>query len=35
MGATCPIILLSRSDSAQEKLNSIILGAAYVHHTGH
>jgi phosphate butyryltransferase len=35
LGAICPIVLLSRSDSAQEKLNSIILGAAYVHHTGH
>jgi phosphate butyryltransferase len=26
LGAECPIILLSRADSAQEKLNSIILG---------
>jgi phosphate butyryltransferase len=26
LGASCPIILLSRSDSSAEKLNSIILG---------
>lgn len=26
LGAKCPIILLSRADSAQEKLNSILLG---------
>lgn len=28
MGALCPIILLSRSDTPAEKLNSIILGAS-------
>jgi phosphate butyryltransferase len=28
IGAACPIILLSRSDSSTEKLNSIILGAS-------
>jgi len=30
VGAKCPIILLSRSDTAQEKLNSIVLGVSVV-----
>lgn len=34
MGASCPIILLSRADSAQERLNSIILGVNYVQYSG-
>jgi len=34
MGAACPIIILSRADSAQERLNSIILGVNYVQYSG-
>jgi len=35
VGALCPIVLLSRCDSARERLNSLILGVFHVHHLRH